>query len=153
MEDEMTIRRWNPFREMVAMQSALDRMLDEGWRSTGTTFTRSTLSLDAYETSDHYTVIAALPGLSEDSIDIRLENGVLSISAELPELDVPEDGRPLLQERVTGNISRSVTLPQHVDIDQVQAVYQNGILTLTLPKAPEAKPKQIPVTTSATVVK
>ena len=137
---------------MVAMQSALDRMMEDGWRSTGSTFARGALELDAYETSDSYTVIAALPGLSEDAIDVRLENGILTIGADLPELNVPEDGRLLLQERDMGRVSRSVTLPQHVDVNGVQALYENGILTLTLPKAPEAQPRQIPITTSASLL-
>ncbi len=139
-----TVVRWNPFREMAAMQSALDRMFEDSWRGAGFTFTGS-LPLDVYETDEAYTVIAAVPGLDADQFNIKLHNDTLTISAELPKPEVAEGTRVLIQERPFGNLSRSVTLPQPVNHNAVEANYQNGVLTLTMPKSPEAQPRSIPV--------
>ena len=142
-----TIVRWNPFREMAAMQSALDRMFDDSWRTSWPEFAGNTLAFDVYETDEAYTVVAALPGLNPDQINVKLHDGSLTISAELPQPQLPENARPILQERTFGNFSRTIALPQHVSTDKVEAGYENGILTLTLPKAPEAQPKMISVKT------
>ena len=143
-----TIVRWNPFREMAAMQSALDRMFEDSWRTTGFSFNGS-LPLDVNETDQAYTVTAALPGLNVDQIDIKLHNDTLTISAEYPKPEVPEGTRVLIQERPFGNLSRSVNLPQSVDQKTVEANYHDGLLTLTLPKSPEAQPRTIPVKANA----
>lgn len=136
--------RWNPFREMAAMQSALDRMFEDSWRTTPA-FRGDTLAFDVYETDTEYTASVALPGLNPDEISIRLEDNVLTISAELPQPQVPEGAHVLVQERSFGTFSRSIRLPGLVDADHVEAHYEDGILTLTLPKAEEAQPKRIPV--------
>lgn len=141
-----TIVRWNPFREMAAMQSALDRMFEDSWRGAGFTFTGS-LPLDVYETDEAYTVTAAIPGLQADQFNIKLHDDILTISAELPKPEVPEGTRVLIQERPFGSLSRSITLPQPVNYNAAEANYHNGVLTLTLPKSPEAQPHTIPVRT------
>ncbi len=140
-----TIVRWNPFREMAAMQSALDRLFDDSWRTTWPEFTGNTLAFDVYDSDTAYTAIVALPGLDADQINVKLQDGALTISAELPQPQAPENARPLLQERTFGKFSRTIALPQAVNADQVEAIYENGILTLTLPKVPEVQPKQITV--------
>jgi|FLYN01.1.fsa_nt_gi HSP20 family protein len=140
-----TVVRWNPFREMAAMQTALDRMFDQTWRTAWPTFNGASLAFDAFETDTAYTVMAALPGLTPDQINVRFQDGTLTISAEIPQPTFPENARVLLQERAFGQFSRSITLPQPVDADHVEATYENGILTLTLPKSPEAQPKLISV--------
>lgn len=146
-----TVVRWNPFREMAAMQSALDRMFDDSWRSTGFTFNGSLL-LDVYETDQAYTVTAAMPGLEADQFNIKLHNDTLTISAELPKPELAEGTRVLMQERPFGTLSRSVTLPQPIDNNNVEATYHNGVLTLTLPKSPEAQPRSIPVKTNGHLI-
>jgi HSP20 family protein len=140
-----TIVRWNPFREMAAMQSALDRMFDDSWRTTWPTFSGNTLAFDVYETDTAYTAVVALPGLSAEQINVKLHDGSLTISAEMPQPQVPENARTLLQERTFGTFSRTIALPQPVNADQVEAVYENGVLTLTLTKAPEAQPRLISI--------
>ncbi|MAS36368.1 MAG: heat-shock protein Hsp20 [Anaerolineaceae bacterium] len=139
-----TVVRWNPFREMAAMQSALDRMFEDSWQSTGYGFNAS-LPLDVQETDQAYTVVAAVPGLDSDQIQIKLHRDTLTISAEWPKPEVPEGTRVLIQERAFGTRSRSINLPQPIDSDNVEATYHNGLLTLTLPKSPEAQPRTIPV--------
>jgi HSP20 family protein len=142
-----TIVRWNPFREMAAMQSALDRMFEDTWRTAWPTWNNATnpLSFDVYETDKDYTAVVSLPGIAADKINVRLEEGVLTVSGEVPQFELPENARYLLQERPFGQFSRSFRLPQAIDSEHVEAAYENGVLTLTLPKAPEAQPKFIPV--------
>jgi HSP20 family protein len=129
---------------MAAMQSALDRVFDQNWGTSWPFATGNALPLDMYENDNEYVAVVALPGVNEDQINIRFENGVLTISAEVPQVKVA-NARVLVQEIPFGRYSRSVTLPQMIAIDQAEAHYENGILTLTLPKAPEAQPKLIPI--------
>ena len=141
----MTIMRWNPLREMAAMQSAIDRIFEDSWRGVSST-TLSALALDVHETDRAYLVNASLPGVKEEAIQVNWHDGVLTISAELPQL-TPNEGNPraLLLERVYGAFTRSIRLNQPIDSEHVEAVYENGVLTLTLPKTPEVQPRQIPV--------
>jgi len=138
-----TVIRWNPIREMAAMQSAMDRLFDETWRNT--TQAQKTMILDVHENDSAYTVFANVPGVDAEAIDINLHDGVLTISAQVPEADIEEGSRVLLNERVTGHFSRRLTLPCEVDADNIEATYDNGVLTLHVPKTPEAQPRQIPV--------
>lgn len=142
-----TIIRWNPIREMAAMQSAMDRLFENTWRGVQPTVAGNMLPLDVYESDSAYTVSTTLPGLSIDQIQITLHENTLSISGEVaqPEAD---NGRALVQERVYGKFSRSVNLPQPVDAEAVEATYENGVLTLSLPKTPNAQPRLIPVKTA-----
>ena len=140
-----TIVRWNPLREMAAMQSAMDRLFEESWRGAWPTNIGNTLAFDVYETDQDYTAIATLPGLNADQIQVSIHEGALTISAELPQPTMPENARPLLQERTFGKFSRTVNLPQPVATDEVEATYEAGILTLHIPKSPQAQPKMIAV--------
>jgi HSP20 family protein len=139
----VTLTRWNPARELAMMQSALDRIFDETWRAIGQ-YTNGVLAFDAYETDDAYTVIVELPGLNPDDINIRYGNGVLTVSGEFPRHEI-ENARVLQQERFYGRFNRSITLPLAVNADKIEATYEQGVLKLTLPKAPEAQPKQIKI--------
>lgn len=140
-----TLIRWIPIREMVAMQSAMDSMFEDEWRSAHPMFNGHSLALEVYETDVDYTIVAALPGLNADDIHISLHDGELTIGADIAEPEVNDNTRVLLQERAFGKFSRSVNLPQSVVYDGVEATYENGVLTLTLPKMPEAQPHQISV--------
>jgi HSP20 family protein len=128
---------------MAAMQNAMDRMFDETWR--GVSQGIKSLVLDVHESDTAYTVIANLPGVNPDEIEVNLHDGVLSISAEVPATETAENAHVLLQERVAGKFTRRLNLPREVDIDNVEANYENGVLTLNIPKSPEAQPRQIKV--------
>jgi HSP20 family protein len=130
---------------MVAMQGALDRLFDETWR--GIRHDTGSLALDVHETDQAYLVSAAVPGVNADAVNISLHDGVLTISGEAPQV-TPENSRALLLGRLYGKFQRSIRLPQKVDINAVEASIENGVLTLTLPKSPEAQPRVIPVKTS-----
>lgn len=147
-----TIVRWNPVREFAAMQDVMDRIFEENRRGNrnGNTVNASgvntrSLALDVRENENTYTVVTVLPGINPDNIDVHLHDNVLTISAEIAKPDVEENTRVLLSERMYGKFSRSINLPNEVDGDNVEAAYDNGVLTLTLPKVEEAQPRQIPV--------
>ena len=143
------ITRWNPYREMASMQQALDRMFDDtwrGWSGMDEGMMNGNLALDVNEDDNSYTVMTALPGVDPEHINVRVHNDLLTIEGEIPEHEVKDDGeRSLLKERYYGRYSRSIRLPQPIDRDHVEASYDNGVLTLKLPKSPEAQPKQISV--------
>lgn len=150
-----TIVRWNPFREMVAMQNAFDRAFDQAWRGTNWPIPNGSgkaFQLDVQEADTHYTVVADLPGLNPDQINVRLHDGILTISAEVEQAETVEGTRVLLQERFYGSTSRSLNLPQPVNADAVEASYENGVLTLSLPKVPEVQPRQISIKGNGKVV-
>ena len=136
-----TVIRWNPIREMAAMQSAMDRLFDETRRNG--TQTQNNIVLDVHENSSTYTVFANIPGVDPEAIDLNLHDGVLTISAQVPQAEVEDEARILLNERTTGHFSRRLNLPREVDADHIEATYDNGVLTLVVPKSPEAQPRQI----------
>ncbi len=103
-------------------------------------------ALDVYQDKEHFTVVAELPGFAKDAIEISLHQGALTISGERKSEVAGKEGAR--SERSFGRFSRTVTLPAAVDADKVRASFQDGILKVELPKAEEAKPKQIEVSVS-----
>lgn len=142
-----TMIRWNPFREVAAMQREMDRLFDQNWRTARPATRNHALALDAYETDTAYVVFTALPGVNPDAINVSIEDNVLTISGEVaqPTFEEAANARSLLLERSYGKFSRSIRIGAPVDADKVEAAYENGLLKLTLPKTPEAQPRLIPV--------
>lgn len=143
----MTTRvRWNPVREMAAMQNIMDQWLENGRPSAAT----NNLALDVYETDSAYVIYTALPGVNPEAINVSVEDDVLSISGEVakPVFDEKEHVRTLALERATGKFTRSVRVTAPVDSDKIEAAFENGLLKLTLPKVPAAQPRLIPVKAS-----
>lgn len=144
----MTVVRWNPLREINEMRNQIDRLFYDTWRPLlqAAQNDANALALDIYETNEGYTVITNIPGVPSDQINIRIDDNFLTISAEIPAPTVQNEGtRSLLLERPTGVFSRRIQLPQHIDTEHAEATYENGVLTLTLPKTPEAKPRILTV--------
>jgi HSP20 family protein len=140
-----TITRWNPFRELAAIQSAMDHFFEDNFNEMRSTGLGNNLPIDAHETPDTYVLVADLPGVSSDQINVNLHDNTLSIGVEVAQPELDENTRVLLQERFYGKLTRSFTLPQKIDADKVEADFENGVLTLTLPKAAEARPRQISI--------
>ncbi len=146
----MTVIRMNPWRDMVSLREAMDRLLEESvvrprlpWRR-GTQEEPLRLPVDVYVTPEEIVVTASLPGLLPEEVDISIEGDTLTIRGELRgPLDNVEY---LFQERPFGTFSRSLTLNVPVDVEKAEAVFENGVLTLTLPKMEAVKPKAIKVT-------
>ncbi|HIE38932.1 MAG TPA: Hsp20/alpha crystallin family protein [Anaerolineales bacterium] len=147
----MTVVRFNPFREMMTLREAMDRLFEESVVRPRTTWRRGTpeeplrLPVDVYTTPEEIVLTASLPGLLPEEVDITIEGDTLTIRGELrPPLDNVEY---LFQERAYGHFSRSLTLNVPVDVEKAEAVFENGVLTLTLPKVEEIRPKTIRVKT------
>ncbi|MFN7035280.1 MAG: Hsp20/alpha crystallin family protein [Bellilinea sp.] len=137
---------FDPFREMATLRSMVDQVFDnmltrqlEGWRG------YDWLALDMYQTRDEVVVKAVLPGVKPEDIHVTVANGVLTIRGEVKEEKVNEDATYHIRERRSGLITRSIQLPVAVNVDHAKAEYENGILTLILPKAEEVRPKTISV--------
>jgi HSP20 family protein len=146
----MTIMQFNPWREMMSLRDAMDRLMDESTAQHGTTWRGSTkevplrLPVDVYKTPEEIVVVASLPGLMPEEVDITIEGDTLTIRGELRSpLDNVEY---LFQERAYGYFARSLVLNIPVDVENAEAVFDNGVLTLTLPKAEETRPRSIKVT-------
>ena len=141
------ISNWSPFDQLFGLRDELNRLLraDQGTWSPGTEFFNGWVPpLDLYEDKDSCVVMVELPGLKKEEIGIQLHEGALTVSGERkPEKTDSEE--PYRSERFFGRFHRSVTLPKPVTADKVTAAYKDGILTVTLPKAEEAKPRQIEV--------
>lgn len=137
----MLVRRNNPWRSLDLFNEMTNEMLRETTRETNGTYR---LAVDAYETDEALVIKASVPGINAEDIQINLEDEVLTIEGEFS--NVVEDVRYLISERAArGHFRRSLRLNIPVVVDQVEAVFDNGVLTLTLPKAPEARPVTIPV--------
>ncbi len=139
---------WPGFGQWSNLRDELDRLFESPW--TGLARTSQLLSgwtpaLDVYEDKENFIVKAELPGMKKEEIDVSLHDDSLSISGERKSETKAEDGELCRAERFFGRFQRSVTLPAPVAADKVKAQYQDGILTITLPKTEEAKPKRIDV--------
>lgn len=102
-------------------------------------------ALDLYEDKDNFVLKAELPGMRKEDIEISLHEGVLTLSGERKEEKKEEGADTYRSERYFGRFHRTITLPSPVNGDKVAASYKDGMLTVTLPKTEETKPKQIPV--------
>ncbi|HIE16643.1 MAG TPA: Hsp20/alpha crystallin family protein [Dehalococcoidia bacterium] len=140
--------RWEPFREMVSLREAMDKLFEDSfvrpWRL-WPTITGGGLPLDMYQTANEVVVKAALPGVKPEDVDISITGDTLTIKAEHKEEQEAKEEDYFYKECHYGACSRSVTIPVQVKADKAEAVFENGILTLTLPKAEEIRPKQIKV--------
>src|ERR1700722_2526335 len=142
-----TLNRWEPFRGAAALQEQVSRLFDSVLERSGEESNLSSWApaVDIYETEHELVVKADLPEIDPKDLDIRVENNILTIRGERKfEKKVNEDNY-LRVERAYGSFSRSFSLANTVNAEAIKADYQNGVLTLTIPKREEAKPKQIKV--------
>jgi HSP20 family protein len=141
------IIRRDPFREMVTLRSAMDRLFDSaflGEDGNMPTFVDS-LPLDVSEAEDEYVVKASIPGIKPDDLEITYSSKTLTIKGEFKAEEEREDVHFHLRERRYGAFARSLALPAAVKSDAIEAKYESGVLTLKLPKSEEVKPKKIAV--------
>jgi HSP20 family protein len=148
----MNMQVWNPFQEF---ENLLERYSKAGGSRLGKqldsemSFADWAPSVDIEEAEDKYVIKADLPGVEKKDIDVKLENGVLSIRGEKNvEKETGKDTRHHRRERFHGTFARSFTLPDAVRAEAVDASYRDGVLTLHIPKKEEAKPKSIDIKVS-----
>ena len=140
----------SPLRDFMSLRDAMDRFFEDRWISPGSWLTWSAngtnyLPVDIYETADNVVVRALTPGVSPDDIDVQYQNGTLTIRTETPAHEPKSGATWLVREIIAGQAVRQVTLPRTIDVEGATTTFENGVLTLTLPKTAEAKPKQINV--------
>jgi HSP20 family protein len=140
------IIRRDPFREMLQIRNAMDRLFEDAYASWDGDWTRSWDGV--VEKDDEYVVSASLPGIKPDDLDITFTGNTLSIKGETKSDEEKEEGQYHLRERRYGSFARSITLPSGVNGNKIQANYDAGILKLHLPKSEEAQPKRITVKTT-----
>ena len=146
----MPITRWDPFRELAAVQDRMNRLFQDSFSPAmraeeGLATSTFMPPVDIYEDEHNITLKLEVPGIEEKDLDVRVENNVLTVRGErkLEKEEKQENFHRI--ERQYGSFARSFTLPNTVDPDNVAADYRNGVLELKLAKRAEAKPKQIKV--------
>jgi HSP20 family protein len=141
------VRRPSPFGELMSLRSAMDRLFEDSFvrRPFGVGFDtpQASLPLDVTRTADELIVEAALPGIKPEDVEVTVEDGTLSIRGEFREEKREGEGESLVQEIRRGTVARAVTLPTGLEPDKATATFENGVLTLRIPKAESVKPKQI----------
>ena len=146
------LTRWEPAREMMTLREAMDRLFDDAFtrpfslmKEGGSNW--SSLAIDMFQTNDDVVVKAALPGIKPDEVQINVNGDVLTIRGEVKQEEESKEKSWHLREHRWGAFERSVRLPTGVVADKAKADFENGILTITLPKSEEMKPRTITVKT------
>lgn len=136
-------RRWDPFREFQREVGRLFETLEplQTWRQA-----RQYPLVNLYDAGDRYVLTAPVPGMGPDELDLSITGETLTLRGERKRSDGVADESYRRQERFAGRWTRTVTLPDRVESTQVAASYAQGVLTITLPKAESARPRQISVT-------
>ena len=142
---------WPGFGRLTDLRDEIDRLFEAPLSELARTsqlLSGWTPALEIYEDKDNIYVRAELPGMKKEEIELSLHDGSLSISGERKNEEKFKDAEVYRAERFFGRFQRTVSLPTPVEADKVKAQYKDGILSVTLPKAEEAKPKHIDVTVS-----
>jgi len=144
------LTRWDPFREFSTLQDRMNRLFRDSYGDREEALTTSTFAppVDVYEDEHHVTLNIEVPGIDEKDIDVRVENNLLTVHGERKFEKEQKEENFRRVERQYGSFTRSFTLPNTVDHDNIQASYAKGILKVQLAKKAEAKPKQIKVNVS-----
>jgi HSP20 family protein len=147
---DVTLMRWNPYREMVSLRDALDRLFERNLVQPFRDWPERmesgrAVSIDVYESNGNLVVNAELPGLKPEDVDISLSDNRLTIRGEFQTEDEGERVDGYYRERRYGKFERSLALPTSIDTDAIDAEFADGVLTVTLPKPEEARPKKIPI--------
>jgi HSP20 family protein len=146
----MTLSRWSPMGELAGLHSAMDRLfsdffatplLDVGETSSRTWY----LPIDVVDHGDAYQVKAAGPGFAPEEVEITYSDGMLNIAAEHKQESTSKRGSYLRRELTYGNYARSVQLPGDIKENEIKAAFDNGVLTIEVPKVAAAQPRKIPI--------
>ncbi len=142
-----TLNRWEPFRGASTLQEQVNRLFGNALERSAeeSNLTSWAPAVDIYETEHELVVKADVPEVDSKDLDIRVENNILTIRGERKFEKKVNEENYLRVERAYGTFSRSFSLANTVNAEAIKADYQNGVLTLTIPKREEAKPKQIKV--------
>jgi HSP20 family protein len=147
----MALIRWEPVAELNTIQNEMNRLFNNffdvpsGRGSSGTQARRWLPAMDLVETKDHYVLRADLPGLGDEDVNVQLEDSTLTISGERKTDQHTDPEGYYRLERAFGGFSRSLTLPDGIDPDSIQAHFDRGVLEITIPKPEQKKPRQVQI--------
>jgi HSP20 family protein len=149
----MALVRWDPVREIDSLQGEMNRLFSTFFDTPttrggngGATATRRWIpAMDLVETGEHFVLTADLPGISENDVNIEVENNVLTVSGERKTEHQEKHAGYYRLERATGAFSRSLTLPEGIDADAVKATFDNGVLEVRIPKPVQAQPRKVQI--------
>jgi len=134
------VMRFDPFRE-------LDRLTDNAWNANNRRTTAAVMPIDAYRSGDRFLVHFDLPGIDPSTVDLTVEKNVLTVRAERSASWGP-DAELIVAERPQGSFSRQLFLAETLDTNRVEASYDGGVLTVTIPVAEAAKPRKVEISPS-----
>lgn len=145
------LRRTDPLRELVSLREAMNQLFEDSIVRPGAggmvPRVAGRLAVDMYETDEAIVVKSALPGVDPSDIDISIQGDTLTIKGETKMQEEVKEANYVCREHYYGSFSRSLSIPVSIKSDAAEAAFEDGILTLTLPKADELKPKAIKVKT------
>jgi HSP20 family protein len=140
------LTRWEPVREMMTLREAMDRLFDDAFtRPLSASGVSVVPAIDLYETADEVVMKANLPALKSDDVQISVTSDVLTLRGEVLTADNKKEATYHIMERCSGVFERSITLPTDIQTEKAKADFENGVLTITLPKAETVKPKTISI--------
>jgi HSP20 family protein len=150
MKEMNGITRWDPFRNLSALQEQVNRLFEGSYPAQGdkSALTTWAPAVDIYETENELVLKADLPDINEKDLDVRVENNKLTIHGERKFEQKVKEENYLRVERSYGSFSRSFSLPNTVDTEHIKAEYKNGTLTVEMPRRAESKPKQVKINVS-----
>ena len=140
------LTRWEPAREMMTLREAMDRLFDDAFTrplSIRDGWSMEAPAIDMYQTDNEVVIKASIPGIKAEEVQINITGDVLTLKGEVKHDEERKDRAWHIREHRFGSFERSVALPTAVKSDKAEAEFENGILTITLPKADEVKPKTI----------
>src|SRR5919204_6602277 len=140
-----TLVRWEPFREIAALQNEMSRFMNNVLEGNGRTNQAWVPALDVWETESEVVYAVDLPGIAEDKISVELDDGALTITAERERTEEEQQDRFYRYERRFGTFTRTFGVPQGVTEDDVKADYKNGVLEVHIKKPEQPKPKRIQI--------
>jgi len=143
-----SVVRWNPIRNFVSVQDELERVFGRTWQTDDNGARLWQAPVDIEEQPDRYTLHLELPGLKLEDIKITLEDNTLSIRGEKTRTEEQKNATYHRLERVYGTFERTFSLTHAVKSDKIEATYRDGVLEVTVPKAEEAKAREIPIKTA-----
>lgn len=141
--------RWDPFAEIASMRDAMDRLMRESFAPGRAG--ASAPPLEVAEDGDAYQIRLALPGVKPEDVNIQVQQNVLTVSGEFRREEAPQNRRYLHQEHSYGSFSRSISLPGMVDTEKASAKFEHGMLTISLPKREEARPRRIAINSAGSL--
>lgn len=141
--------RFDPFRDITSLRDEMNRLFSRTVGDGVSSGSAWTPAVDIFDTEEAIVLKAELPGLAAEDIDIEIDDNVLTLRGERRFQETVDEGRFYRLERAYGHFQRSVTLPQGVKADEISADFENGVLSVRVPKADEVKPRKIAIAASA----